>query len=489
MLNSIRKSFCIVFAFFCVISLFGFIFNSCNSAEAAPNRVFSIVKDVPSQVQGGQPLTCTIKITNLSDLTIKDVKLVETLPKNFVLESSDPASSDGSEGGTEVWQLGDFRPNETKSIKLSGIAQEAGEISFCSNITYSLPPVCAESNIVQPVLAIEKRAPSVVSLCDTIPMSIRVSNSGSGVAKNVIVTDSLPSGLQTVDGKTNLKLDIGSLAPGQEHTTRLNVRASGTGTYENSASVEAFGGISADSNTTTTVVQQPVLQITKKSPGKRYLGRNIEYGISVSNVGDGAAESTVIRDTIPNDSTFVSASDGGTYSSGFVTWNLGTLPPQESRNVSLVVHPNSIQEYCNKATVSATCADEVAATSCTEVAGIPAVLLEVVDVDDPIEVGATETYIVSVINQGSATGTNITIVCEVEGETMELVSSTGATKGSIEGNIITFDPLPELAAKAKASWEVVVKALNSGDVRFKVELNSDQITRPVQETESTNFYQ
>ena len=36
--------------------------------------------------------------------------------------------------------------------------------------------------------------------------------------------------------------------------------------------------------------------------------------------------------------------------------------------------------------------------------------------------------------------------------------------------------------------EVVVKAIKPGDVRFRVTMNSDQLTRDVEETEATKFY-
>ena len=74
-------------------------------------------------------------------------------------------------------------------------------------------------------------------------------------------------------------------------------------------------------------------------------------------------------------------------------------------------------------------------------------------------------------------------------DNQQYVSSTGATKGTIEDNTITFAPLRSLAPKKKATWRVVVKAVRTGDVRFKVSMNTDQITRPVEETEATHLYE
>ena len=91
-------------------------------------------------------------------------------------------------------------------------------------------------------------------------------------------------------------------------------------------------------------------------------------------------------------------------------------------------------------------------------------------------------------NQGTANSTNIRVVCTLE-DTMDAVSAVGATRGSVAGKVISFEPLPSLAPRTKATWKVVVKAVGAGDARFKVAMTSDQIQRPVDETEATHFYQ
>lgn len=54
---------------------------------------------------------------------------------------------------------------------------------------------------------------------------------------------------------------------------------------------------------------------------------------------------------------------------------------------------------------------------------------------------------------------------------------------------MTFEPYASLAPKQKISWTLVVKANQTGDTRFAVEMNTDQLTSPVNETESTRFYE
>lgn len=117
-------------------------------------------------------------------------------------------------------------------------------------------------------------------------------------------------------------------------------------------------------------------------------------------------------------------------------------------------------------------------------------MLEVIDVDDPVEVGKDTTYIITVTNQGSDHSRNVRVTCALEAG-MEYVSSSGPTTGTLgaEGKVVAFEPLPSLAPKAKASWKVGVRALSEGDVRFKVGMTDDRLERPVEETEATHFYE
>jgi hypothetical protein len=124
----------------------------------------------------------------------------------------------------------------------------------------------------------------------------------------------------------------------------------------------------------------------------------------------------------------------------------------------------------------------------TSISGIPAVRLEVVDVEDPVEVGAGTTYVITTSNEGTAADTNIRIVCDLE-DKLQYVSAVGATSGSRVGNTVTFVPLQSLPPKASATWRVVVTGVKAGEVRFKVTMTSDNLVRAVEEAEATRVYE
>jgi uncharacterized repeat protein (TIGR01451 family) len=64
---------------------------------------------------------------------------------------------------------------------------------------------------------------------------------------------------------------------------------------------------------------------------------NLDYTITVRNIGNGDATGVTITDPLPKNTSFVSASDGGTESGGVVTWSGLSVPAGGSISVHLTV--------------------------------------------------------------------------------------------------------------------------------------------------------
>ena len=69
----------------------------------------------------------------------------------------------------------------------------------------------------------------------------------------------------------------------------------------------------------------PGLIITKSGPPTIASGADLTYTITYGNTGTADATNVVIKETIPAGTTFVSATGGGTFAAGVVTWNIGTV--------------------------------------------------------------------------------------------------------------------------------------------------------------------
>ncbi len=447
--------------------------------------VIQIDKVMPEEVRVNTPLAYVIKVTNLTDMMFSQITITETLSKEFEFKASEPTAL--TEGNTLVWEIDSLGPKASKSIRISGLVGAVRQLEHCTAITHTQQD-CGVVKVVEPTLELAKIAPSEALLCEPIQVDFIVTNTGTGAAQNVQIVDNLPTGLQTADGKAKIVLDAGTLAAGDSRRFSIKLRATKTGAYVNKAVATSASGLKAESESTLTNIRQPVLALTKSGPKRQYLGRSITYKITVQNQGDGPAQNTVVEDIIPPGVTSIEATAGSQFSGSKLVWELGTLEPNTSKEVQVSYTPTREGEVMATATATAYCAEPVTDTAKTTVTGIAAPHLEVLDLEDPVEIGETTTYVITVSNEGSAADSNIRVVCQLD-DKLQYVSSAGATAGSIMGKTVSFTPLRSLEPKTKATWRLVVRGTRSGDVRLRVSMRSDQLALPVEEMEATHIYE
>jgi uncharacterized repeat protein (TIGR01451 family) len=445
-------------------------------------------KRAPAEVTLGSEFDYTVMVRNLTNESLEDVAVMERIPGGMNIVSSDPAFSKTADGRYQ-WVMGDLAPNAPATIRIRGVATQLGEHKYCAEVTYN-QLACVTTRVVEPNLTMTKTMTFADGskdglVCDPVVVRMTVVNTGTGSARNVVVRDNLPTGMVSETGQTSMQWDIGTLGAGEQRELTFNARANNTGDFTNTGEATADGGLNASASDSI-VARRPALTIDKTGPDKTYQNKTVTYEITVRNTGNGVARDTVVEDMLPAGATYLN-SDGGSLSGNTVIWNLGTLQPDESRTMSVSVKAGNQGTMRNVARANAYCAEAVSDEVLTEVVGIPEILLEVIDIDPPIPVGETVVYQITATNQGSAPGTNIVISCEME-DTMEFVSAGGATSSSNSGMNVNFAALPSLAPGAKATWTVTVRAVAAGDVRFSVSMQTDQIGRPVKETEATNFY-
>lgn len=459
----------------------------CQTSKTWLAPEIAISKTAPAEKMANEDFQYSIRVSNPSSVPAKNVVVTDTLPDGIQYVSSQPSAS--VSGQNLSWSLGTFEGGQSNQISITVRGTRTGEFTNCAEVRTAeglSARDCAKTRITSAALALEKTCPSEVLICDPIEYVLSVRNTGDGPARNVRVIDELPDGLVNKSGGgRTVTFDAGTLNANETKQARFTVEAQRTGTFVNRATATGDGGLTASAECTT-VVRQPVLVVTKSAPGVRFIGRPAEYQITVSNKGDAPARDTVLTDDAPAGLEFIQASDNGRLSGGSITWQLGTLQPGASKTVTAKFKALRQGTIRNTATARAYCAEATAAAEMA-VKGIPAILLEVIDIEDPIEIGQGTTYEITVTNQGSAVGTNIRIVCQLPPEE-EHVSADGPTRAAVAGKTVTFDPLPTLAPKARATYRVRVKGIREGDVRFKVSLNSDQMTSPAEETESTRIY-
>jgi uncharacterized repeat protein (TIGR01451 family) len=454
------------------------------------SSVLLIEKIGPRKVRAGKPFTYKIRVTNLTDLALSNVQVTEEIPDNFNVESIDPEAR--KKGADRIWSWKTMPAHASRTIEITGVMPKTGTITSCTDATWQHNALCLDFAAVKPELELMLSGPDQTLVCDPLVYTVTIRNTGDAPATNIRMSSDFPENLKSIDGRDSLDHRISRLEPGQEQKLRIRAKAGRADTYKHMVSLQADGEISKESDTVTTDVRTPVLVVKAKAPEKRYVGRPIDYEISIRNTGNAPSTNTVLRQDLPSGVEFISASDNGTHKNGTVTWNIGTLGIDKRKDMTVKVRASKMGDLDTEINATAYCAGGDASdrtdTATTAIKGIPAVLLEMVDRADPVEIGAAETYEIRVTNQGSIADTNVVITAELPDE-FKFVSADGPTDAKRNGNKITFEPLDSLAPKEKVVYTVTAKAQSTGDVRFRVTLKTDQTTKPVMENESTHIYE
>jgi hypothetical protein len=170
-----------------------------------------------------------------------------------------------------------------------------------------------------------------------------------------------------------------------------------------------------------------------------------------------------------------------------VSWFVGEVGPGQSREVHVEVQALNPGEFKHQAVAAGARGLSSTADLDTRVEGLSALLLEMVDTEDPIEVNSDTAYEVRITNTGTKMETDIKLKATIP-DKMELKSAQGPVRYRVEGKHVVFEPIERLVPRADAIYRLNVKALEPGTVRFKIQVTSTNLVEPVIKMEATRIY-
>lgn len=336
-----------------------------TAAAAQPDLAVS--KMGPTSVRAGFDIVYTLTVTNVGDATAMSVNLTDTLPAGttyvslsspqtggFTSFTSPPVGQPGTvtisapsvaAGATAIFDLTVALDSNTAAGTVISNTASVTTSSADPNSTNNSSTTMAQVAAVD--LAVVKNAPALATAGSNITYTLTVTNVGGATATSVNLIDTLPAGTTYVSlssPQTGGFTSFTSPPVGQAGTVTVSapsVAAGATGIFDlvvaidsgipagtaiaNTASVttaSADANSANNSSTATTDVAAADLAVTKDGPASAMPGSNIAYTIEVTNAGDASAETVVVTDPLPADTTFVSLSSPQT--GGFTSF---TAPP------------------------------------------------------------------------------------------------------------------------------------------------------------------
>jgi uncharacterized repeat protein (TIGR01451 family) len=457
--------------------------TSDNSAPVTSNKIVT-VRNAPilqvsktanvEFVQPGDLIAYSIEFTNDGNVDATTVTIEDLLPAGTTFIS---ASGDGVFNGNRVtWTFPFLGVGQVGSVSLVVIV-DAGTVDtdIQNNVTIDSANALAASasNIVtsrsRPILTLEKAANlAFVEAGGQVTFTLSYANEGNVAASNVVLEDFLPARTSFVSagggGVYDPVDDVvtwtdSGLAAGGSGQVQLTLKVdedigdarvivnSATITSADTTPVTAVGSVIVNSSASLFLTK--IADVDVASPGDV-----ITFTLSVGNGGNATAENVTLEDLLPDGTTFVSASGGGTLSGDLVRWDLGNLSVGEQGSVSLTVRVDADQvsgDYINNvATLDSSNAFAISATDTVVVSELPILSLVKTTSTEFVDPGGAITFTLSYENTGNEAATNVVLADAIPQNTT-FVSATGG--GVLSGNEVTWtDPSFGSGAFGQVQW-------------------------------------
>jgi uncharacterized repeat protein (TIGR01451 family) len=438
----------------------------------------------PGTAKVGQPGDYSLVVRNICNIPVQQVIVRVRIPSGLTVSATEPHGI--SENNVLLWELGTLVAKQEKNLQMKLVAKDKGDVTPQAWVTFTGSSVM-RIRIREPKLTLKAVAMDKVLVGDTASFSLTVTNPGDGSADQVKVHATLSDGLEHARGRV-VDFDIGNLAAGETRSVQLLCATKVGGSQKCDVTAEAEGGLAAKDSASVNVIT-PRLDLVLEGPGLRYLERKALYTLRVTNPGDAPATNVTVSDVVPDGFKVLAATDGGRhdFSTRTVSWFLGEIAAGQTREVKFEVQAINAGEHRHHALAVGARGLKAEAEHVTRVEGVSALLLELVDTEDPIEALGDTAYEMRVTNTGSKSETNIRLVATVP-DKMEFKEARGPVRYHVEGKTIVFDPIEKLAPRADALFRVNVKALEPGTVRFRLQMTSTNLQEPVIKEESTRIY-
>ena len=371
-------------------------------------------------------------------------------------------------------------------LRLTDLREEDAGNLECWSLVFTMPACSPGLGQCGADVTITKAA-SDTTIPVTVPFtySIAVTNIGPDTATDVVVSDTLPLGVDLLTSGTTqgyvtdsaglVAANLGTLAPDQTATVTLTVRASTAGLKLNVAAVDASSYDPVPANNVTqpvpvTAIVAADLAIAKSSlPAAVPVGVDYQYSVTVTNNGPNTAEDVIVSDTLPLAVDLVSSSStqGSVQMAGrVVTAMLGSLPASTTATLTLTVVATAPGLRENVAHVDSPTTDLSPGNNTTPPIPtnvVPAahyVITKSVSTGE-VAVGIPFDYTVVVTNLGPNLAEDV-VVSDTLPLALDLVSSA-TTQGTLSanGNVITGD-VGELLPGGSVTITLTVRTDSAG---------------------------
>lgn len=457
------------------------ILSKTSPSTATPSVSIEWVKQ--GEINVGQECACELVVKNSGKVSAHEVVVEAIFPESVQLTQANPKPAKVSD--YLEWSIPELAAGEERTIHITMIPSQSGDLETTANVRFT-GTAASVFKVAEPLLKVSTEAPAEVIIGDPLVQTVTISNPGTGIAQNVKLQIVTPAGLEATRGDRS-QIAIGALNPGESRTVRLSFTAIAGGEQTLEVAASANSGLNQFAEATVKVIA-PSLAIVVEGPGLRHAGREARYTLNITNEGQVATNNVHVTHRLPKGFKFLKADKGGVLdaNTGSVSWSVGHLEPAQTFQLKLQLEATEIGQFEHQVFASAENGVTAEANTTTTVEGSASLVLEIQDLEDPVEVGQETAYEIRITNNGSKSAQNVGLTFEMPGS-FEVLKVQSATQHFTKNGLILFSDLPELAPGKTTLFRVHMRGATEGNLRVRARVASESIEEELIAEELTKF--
>jgi uncharacterized repeat protein (TIGR01451 family) len=238
--------------------------------------------------------------------------------RNVVVEDSLPAGLTAADGKTAfAARIGDLGPGQSREVVVVTRAARPGSYSNTARASEEggTPIEATASTVVRTCnLAIAKRGPALRFVGRPATFEISVQNNGDAVARDVMLVDNIPPGMEVISAEAGgqyaggrMTWSLGNLNPSDAKTVRITLKPTQIGRITNTVGARGYCCEASASAVMDVQGIPAILLECVDDPDPVEVGGQTTYDIIVTNQGTATGTNIVIEATLPAEVEYVSA--------------------------------------------------------------------------------------------------------------------------------------------------------------------------------------
>lgn len=444
----------------------------------------------PATIGEGREATYTIAVGNGGKAESQPVTLRMSLPPSVALVSSEPPAS-VQQGREQVWVLPAVPPGERKEMRLTLRATRRGPFDITAvaqtpDGARAEQKLSATADTASVKVSIDATGSIPVNESATVP--VRVTNTGLVPIDRGTLWITAGEGMSVARrGSEPADLTVGLIEPGKTAIFDVPVLASRSGSYPIKATLTADGGLT-DRSEASVEARTVGMKVTLSGPDRVGLGESASYAVDVVNTGELALADVVVKAELPRGLIATRAEGASISEAGsFAIWKLPSLANGETKRLTLVARGDRIGP-AGPLVVNASVGKgmETRVDRQIQVAGLPALEVELAVPGGSVAVGKRVTYRVVLRNRGTGTARDVLLAVELPGE----ISGVGGRSNlGGEANVseakVSFPVIPVLSPGQSVTVYVDGEAVRGGSARVRAVATSPDVPQAVREEQAT----